>query len=165
MSYSRTTKNLELFASHMGKSSAQDVENYLGVKKGLVVFSDKHVSYGKYYKRKRVVNKVFKAKDHVSKTDKTVHNQTLNYYCGKLQRFLDCELKGVSTKYLQGYLNWFMSIENGKREASSVKSAVMENRVALDIFKQKEKEFQYFLKINGRNNYGKCRDRYYGKVA
>ncbi|MFM2392572.1 MAG: hypothetical protein RLZZ546_549, partial [Bacteroidota bacterium] len=52
-----------------------------------------------------------------------------------------------------------------KKEAVSLKDIVMENRVALDIFKQKEKEFAYFLRINGRNNYGECRDRYYGKVA
>jgi uncharacterized protein YehS (DUF1456 family) len=58
-----------------------------------------------------------------------------------------------------------MFIENAKKEAVSLKDIVMENRVALDIFKQKEKEFAYFLRINGRNNYGECRDRYYGKVA
>jgi transposase-like protein len=163
MAYSRSTGKLELFQSHMGKTSAQDVENYLGTKKSIVVYSDRHVSYKSYYKKRRVLHSTFKAKTKISKWNKAVHNQTLNYYSGALANFLDETLHGVSTKYLQGYLNWFMFIENCKKETVSVKNAVVENKVALDIFKQKEKEFQYFLRMNGRNNYGTFKDRYYGR--
>ena len=165
MSFSRSTGRLELFQSHMGKSTAQDVENYLGVKKSIVVYSDKHKSYKKYYKKRRILHRTFKAKNHVSKWNKAVHNQTLNYYSGALGNFLNDNLQGVSTKYLQCYLNWFMFIEYGKREARSIQKAVIDNKMALDIFKQKEKEFLYFLKINGRNIYGSFKDKYYGKTA
>jgi hypothetical protein len=165
MSYSRTTKKLELYQSHMSRSSAQHLDNYLGRNEGLLVYSDSHPSYVSYYKKENILNEIFLSTEHVSKNNKEVHNQTLNYYGRNLQHFVDNDLHGVSTKYLQGYLNWFMFIENAKKEAVSLKDAIMENRVALDIFKQKEKEFQYFLRINGRNNYGECRDRYYGKAA
>jgi transposase-like protein len=165
MVYSRTTGKLELFQSHMGKTTAQNVENYLGTKRNIVVYSDRHRSYKSYYKKRRVLHRTFKAKNRFALGNKGVHNQTLNYYSGALAEFLDNTLHGVSTKYLQGYLNWFMFIENGKKEDVSVRNVVVENRVALDIFKQKEKEFGYFLRMNGRNNYGECRDRYYGKVA
>ncbi len=168
MAYSRTTKKLELFQSHMGRSNSQDVENYLGAKKDIVVYSDKHRSYKKYCNEHGVIQKTFKSKDHVSKTNKEVHNQTINYHCKELHTFLNEDLRGVSTKYLQGYLNWYMFIHNvvkKSKKSNVLREVVMKNKVALDIFKQKEKEFQYFLRINGRNNYGTYRDRYYGKVA
>ena len=164
MTYSRGTKKLELYASHMGRSSARDVANYMEVNKGVVMLTDRHSAYSKYCKEKGVVQKSFISKDHVSKLDRTVHNQTVNHYTKRLKNFIDKELMGVSTKYLQGYLNWIMFIDNAKKESASIKEVVMENKVALDIFKQKEKEFQYFLKINGRNNYGTYNDRYYGKT-
>ncbi len=164
MSYSRTTKKVELYASHMGRSSARDVGNYMDVNKGVVMLTDGHPGYRKYCNQSGIVQKTFKSKEHVSKDDKSVHNQTVNYYTKRLKSFIDKELMGVSTKYLQGYLNWVMFIDNTKKETVSIKEAVMENKVALDIYKQKEKEFQYFLKINGRNNYGTYNDRYYGKI-
>lgn len=160
MIFSRTTKKLELHVSHMGRTSHQDVENYLGVKNGLVVYSDRHQAYRKYFKKSGVENGVFKSTDHVSLVDSKIHNQTLNYYCGRLGAFLDEDLRGVSTKYLQGYLNWFMFIENCKKESVLIQDSVVENKRAFDIFKQKEKEFSYFLRNNGRTNYGYCRERY-----
>ncbi|MFN8436414.1 MAG: IS1595 family transposase [Cytophagales bacterium] len=160
MSYSRTTKKLELFTSHIGRTAFKDVENYLGVKKGLVVYSDKHQAYKKYFNKSNVKHAVFKSENHVSLTDRNIHNQTINYFCGSLANFLDIDLKGVSTKYIQGYLNWFMFIQNNKNE-NNLKDSILTNKVALDIFKQKEKEFQYFLKINGRNNYGYFNDKYF----
>lgn len=168
MSYSRSSKKLELFASHMGRTTTQDVSNYLELKKDIVVYSDRHRSYRSYCVKRRVIQKTFKAKDHISKFDRTVHNQTINRYSGMLDNFLNDELRGVSTKYLQGYLNWFMLLQNVIKKSENVidlKSIVMSNRVALDIYKQKEKEFQYFLKQNGRNNYGTFNDKYYGNVA
>lgn len=165
MSYSRTSKKLDFYVSHMGRSNYIDVGNYLGMNKGLVVYSDKHGAYSRCCKARKIVHHVFTSKNHVSLKEKGVHNQTLNYYSRTLKNFLNEDLMGVSTKYLQGYLNWFMFIENCKREVMNVKEAVIENKVALDVFKQKEKEFQYFLKNNGRSNYGTYNDRYYGNVA
>jgi transposase-like protein len=162
MSYSRTTKKVELLQSHLGRTSSQDVENYLGVKKDVVVYSDKHQSYEKFFNDRNVVHASFKSSDHVSLTDKNVHNQYLNYVGGVLDRFLNDNLRGVSTKYIQGYLNWIMFVENNiKKESGKVDDIVLNNKSALNIFKQKEKEFLYFLKNNGRSNYGTFKDKYY----
>jgi transposase-like protein len=165
ISYSRTTKKLELYASHMGRTSSNDVENYLGTKKDLAVYSDKHNAYVKFYKDRDITSNVFKSSDHVSKTKKEVHNQNVNYFSGLIEREINDGMRGVSTKYLQGYLNWIMFVQNNIKHNVPVKEKVGENRVALDIFKQKEREFKYFLRNNGRNNYGTYNDRYYGKAA
>jgi transposase-like protein/IS1 family transposase len=163
MSYNRDTKQLELYASHMGRTSSQDVENYLGAKKDFkIVYTDKHKSYIKCFNDNNLPHESFKSSDHVSLKDNEVHNQTINHFSGKLKRFLEDDLKGASTKYLQGYLNWQMFLQNGIKSQIPVQKKVSENKVALEIFKQKEKEFQYFLRNNGRNNYGTYYDRYYG---
>lgn len=156
MTYSRTTQKLELFTSHMGRTKTQDVANYLDSKSEIVVYSDRHRSYQRYFRERQVLNRVFRSGDHVSLTDRRVHNQTLNAYSRGLHNFLNEDLKGVSTKYLQGYLNWFMLRGNSMKLVDLVGA----NKVALAIFKQKEKEFNYFLQHNGRTNYGHCRDRY-----
>jgi hypothetical protein len=149
----------------MGRTSSNDVENYLGTKKDLAVYSDKHNAYVKFYKDRDITSNVFKSSDHVSKTKKEVHNQNVNYFSGLIEREINDGMRGVSTKYLQGYLNWIMFVQNNIKHNVPVKEKVGENRVALDIFKQKEREFKYFLRNNGRNNYGTYNDRYYGKAA
>ena len=165
ISYSRTNKKLELLVSHMGRSKGEDINNYLGSKKELVIYSDKHPSYKKVFKDNGFDFQTFKSSDHILKTNNDVHNQTINYHCGNLQKILNDDLKGVSTKYLQGYLNWYMFIENTKNESSQIKETVIENKIGYDIFKQKEKEFKYFLRNNGRTDYGVFKDRYYKNVA
>ncbi len=162
MSYSRSTKKVELFQSHMGKTSMQDMENYLGSKKDYVPFSDKHQSYERYFLQRDLIYGNFKASDRVSPKDKRVHVQHLNYYSRVLDHFLNNDLRGVSTKYMQGYLNWIMFFENNiKRKSAKINESVINNKSALNIFKQKEKEFQYFLKNNGRSNYGTFKEKYY----
>lgn len=161
MTYSRTTKKLELFQSHIGKTKFTDVDNYLSSKKDLLVYSDMHKSYAKYYKQKSVLNARFRSSDHVSLVDPEVHNQTLNYYTGMIKDFINRDLHGVSTKYLQGYLNWIMFVENVLKERDvKIKDVITDNKVALDIYKQKDKEFQYFLKNNGHQSIGTYKEKY-----
>ena len=162
MAYSRATNKVELYESHMGRTSALDVANYLGVKKGLVIYSDKHQSYGKFYNDYNVPYKTFTSLNHINLEDNTIHNQHINQISGALGNFVNDQLRGVSTKYLQGYCNWQMFVQNGLKKEVKVKEVLIDNRLAFDIFKQKEREFKYFLRNNGRTDYGYYNDRYYG---
>ena len=162
-SYSRSTKKLELYTSHMGKTSANHVANYLGMKKEVIVYSDSHKSYGKFYRDNNVQHETFKASDHVSHTNKQVHNQNINRISGNLGTFINDQLRGVSTKYIQGYMNWMAFLNNNKKEDQvGIKEVLTKNKVALEVFKQKEREFKYFLRNNRRTDYGYYNDRYYG---
>jgi transposase-like protein len=58
MTYSRSSKKLELYVSHMGKTAWTDVDNYLNVKKNVVVYSDRHRSYKKYFRKRDVAWKI-----------------------------------------------------------------------------------------------------------
>jgi hypothetical protein len=72
---------------------------------GTILITDAHPSYKSFAKENPLlIHKTFIAKDHVSKTDKKVHVQTVNHTHIKLKDFLK-QFNGVSSKYLQNYLN------------------------------------------------------------
>ena len=74
---------------------------------GTLLITDSHVSYKKFAKENpNIKHKSFIAKDHVHKQDKNIHVQGVNNKHKKLRDFLD-PFNGVSSKYLQNYLNWF----------------------------------------------------------
>jgi len=75
--------------------------------KKTTLITDKHPSYKAFAKdHPEIKHKTVLAKDHVNPKDKTVHLQKVNNTHAQLRKFLH-PFNGVSTKYLQNYLNWF----------------------------------------------------------
>lgn len=71
------------------------------------LITDKHPSYRAFAKDNPTLkHKRLLAKDHVDKNDKTIHLQKINNTHKQLRDFLR-PFNGVSSKYLQNYLNWF----------------------------------------------------------
>ena len=74
---------------------------------GTTFLTDAHPSYKSFAKENPLINhKTFIAKDHVSEIDKKVHLQTVNHTHRELKDFLR-QFNGISSKYLQNYLNLF----------------------------------------------------------
>ena len=57
-----------------------------------------------------IKHKALLAKDHVDKNDSTIHLQKVNNVHAQLSKFLS-PFNGVSSKYLQNYLNWYAYID------------------------------------------------------
>lgn len=71
------------------------------------LITDKHPSYKLFARENQSIkHKTVLAKEHVSKTDKNIHLQHVNNKHSQLRDFL-IPFNGVSSKYLQNYLNWF----------------------------------------------------------
>jgi len=71
------------------------------------LITDKHPSYKSFAKEHIALkHKTVLAKDHVNKEDRKIHLQHVNNLHSQLRDFLK-PFKGVSSKYLQNYLNWF----------------------------------------------------------
>lgn len=69
--------------------------------------TDGHRSYKKFAKHNgELKHKTIIAKQHVSNEDTNTHLQNVNNTHGQLRKFL-LPFNGVSSKYLQNYLNWF----------------------------------------------------------
>ena len=74
---------------------------------GTILITDKHPSYKAFAKDNPTIkHKALMAKDHVDRDDKTVHLQMVNNVHAQLRTFLR-PFNGVSSKYLQNYLNWY----------------------------------------------------------
>ena len=72
-----------------------------------ILITDKHRSYKAFAKdNPGITHKALLAKDHVDKTDKSIHLQKVNNVHYQLRTFLR-PFNGVSSKYLQNYLNWY----------------------------------------------------------
>lgn len=88
---------------------------------GTTLLTDAHPSYKSFAKENPLINhKTFIAKDHVSKTDKKVHVQTVNHTHRELKDFLR-QFNGVSSKYLQNYLNLFAYADKLRESKHTIK--------------------------------------------
>lgn len=89
--------------------TSKNLKQTIGKKidKNVTLITDKHPSYIPFAKSKKgLTHKTIKATEHVNKDDKKVNLQKVNNQHKNLRDFLT-RFNGVSSKYLQNYLNWF----------------------------------------------------------
>ena len=106
------------------------------------LITDKHPSYKAYAKdNPNLKHKRLLAKDHVDKNDKTIHLQKVNNEHKQLRGFLK-PFNGVSSKYLQNYLNWYAYVGKLQNSKTTLKQWFVAVLVAdqsyylFELFKQ-----------------------------
>lgn len=88
---------------------------------GSTLITDSHPSYRFFAKENpTITHKTFIAKDHVNKEDKKIHVQTVNNTHKELKAFLK-PYNGVSSKYLQNYLNLFAYADKLRTSKHTIK--------------------------------------------
>lgn len=102
-------QELDLKVSTMGRITRKDIENAIGnrIGKETILCTDSHVSYKSFALSKKLEHHTIKAslKEYVK--EKVYHVQTVNSLDSRLKPWINLHFKGVATKYLQNYLNWF----------------------------------------------------------
>ena len=111
---------------------------------GTTLITDKHYSYLSYTNdNENITHKRLLAKDHVDKRNKNVHLQNVNNVHSQVRDFIR-PFNGVSSKYLQNYLNWYAyqdKIRNSKTTLKMWFVAILlsSNAYAIyELFKQNE---------------------------
>lgn len=95
-----------------------------------ILITDKHPSYKAYGKtQEQITHKTVKANEHVNRSDKNVHLQTVNQTHAQLRKFIG-KFNGVSTKYLQNYLNWYAYQGKIQESKSVIKTWVLTGMLA-----------------------------------
>ena len=127
----------------IGRIDANSVENTIGVliKPENVLCSDSHPSIIKWAKEKEVEHHRFTASKHIK--DKCYHVQHLNSMDNRYERWIK-PFYGVSTKYLSGYLNWFVFLQKVKNSSSQVvdiAEAMIKNVMAINTYKSIEENY------------------------
>jgi len=119
-------RSLKMTLSTMGRITKSDiVESFqTPLKSQAILCSDGHVSYKGYSKDHHLKHVVLRAdlKQFVKKG--VYHIQHVNELHNRLKKWIDGTFWGVSTKYLQNYLNWFYLREKLKSENITVEKVV-----------------------------------------
>ena len=98
-----------------GRISKQALDRVLGskVNENTILCTDSHRSYTAFAKSKQLDHhKILVSKGQYVK-DKVYHVQHVNSDVQRLRKWMD-RFNGVSTKYLQNYLDWFLILERIK---------------------------------------------------
>lgn len=107
------------------------------IAKGATLITDKHSSYAAFIKdNKGIKHKQLLAKEHVDRKDKSIHLQKVNNVHSQVRGFIK-PFNGVSSKYLQNYLNWYAykdSIRNSKTTLKMWLVAILFSDKAYEIF-------------------------------
>jgi transposase-like protein len=103
------------------------------------LITDKHPSYKLFVKENQSIkHRTVLAKDHVNKQDKNIHLQHVNNTHSQLRTFLR-PFNGVSSKYLQNYLNWFAYANKLSGTKATIKLwffAILASSQAYELFWQ-----------------------------
>lgn len=101
------------------------------------LITDKHPSYKKFSKANpALTHRSVLAKDHVDKQNRNIHLQSVNNTHTQLRTFLR-PFNGVSSKYLQNYLNWFAYKDKMSGTTSTIKQwliAILTSPLAYQLF-------------------------------
>jgi transposase-like protein len=122
-------KSMKMTVSTMGRISKADIKESFQnpLPETSTLCSDGHVSYKGYSIDNNLNHVVLRSdlKQHVK--NGVYHIQHVNEIHNRLKKWLDSTFWGVSTKYLQSYLNWFFLCEKLKNEAMTVDKVVLES--------------------------------------
>ena len=104
-----------------GRISKKDLDRVFEdrIEKGTILCTDSHRSYTAFARSKELNHQKIKANKGQYVKDQVFHVQNVNNLSKRLKDWL-YQFNGVSTKYLQNYLNWFLVLEKLKESTKKV---------------------------------------------
>ena len=136
--------------TNMGRISADELN--VAVKDRItqrtILCSDGHNSYKALAKKQHIEHHILNAsKDERVKGD--YHIQHINSLHSRMKNFFNYQLRGVSTKYLQKYLNWQKIKDQFKNTTQWIKTMLtisLQKADAIKIFKNIENDYRKIYK-------------------
>ena len=140
----------------IGRISKADIQRKVGGKMNpsCILVSDKHQSIASFAKAEGIQHKRFISAKHTAGND--YHVQNVNNMATRIKNVVNHQLRGVSTKYLQNYSNWFGKIEEIKNQTNGireVKKTLLKDKEAWDKFTRSEKNYKKFIKGHSERTY------------
>ncbi len=124
----------------LGRITKKDITKAIGNKidQQTVLCTDGHVSYKGFAIDNKLEHHVFKA-NLKQFTKGNLHIQNINSLHSRLKKWINADFYGVSTKYLQNYLNWFRCKEKFKNRDYMLKMI----ELSLDNAKSRAEYLKY----------------------
>lgn len=147
---------MDLTVACIGRIKKMDIQKAIGKKvtKQTILCSDSHVSYKGFAIDKKIEHHAIRANLKQFVKQKIYHVQHVNSIDSRMKKWLGYRFMGVSTKYLQKYMNWFILKEKLKGSANAREEFArhsLENGDAWRSFKAVPKEFKKLVQLSTRN--------------
>jgi hypothetical protein len=132
----------------LGRLKKEDIEKSIGerISEKTILCSDSHVSYKGFAIDKSIEHHAIRADLKQYVKDGIYHVQHVNSMHNRLKKWINEQFWGVSTKYLQQYLNWFRAKEMLRYKKQPMSQLIQQT--AIDI-----KTYARYCQIN--ENYNK----------
>ncbi|MBL4940022.1 MAG: IS1595 family transposase [Lutibacter sp.] len=143
-------KHLDLTVVTKGRLKKINIEQAIGSKvtKQTILCTDGHVSYKGFAKDKMLEHHPLRADLKQFIKNGVYHIQHVNSTHNRLKKWIDNTFWGVSTKYLQQYLNWYKvkeTLKNNKFITKSFAEKTVEDINALLKYRNIEIEYQKLI--------------------
>jgi len=143
---------LDISVVRIGRLKKSDIERKVGGKfcSNSILVSDKHRSIASFAKAEGIEHISFKASEHTAGGD--YHVQTINNMAERLKTIVNRNLRGVSTKYLQSYANWF-ALTQEKKSSIDFEKALLKNSDAWELYTNMEAIYKRFIEKLSQRTY------------
>ena len=145
-----------LSVARLGRIKKTDIEKAIGerISQETILCSDSHVSYKGFAIDNKIEHHAIRAdlKQHVKQ--KIYHVQHVNAIDSRLKKWIEYQFVGVSTKYLQKYLNWFKTkekLKNSKEFLKDFTNKSLEDISAHDRYLMINQGYNELLKLATQN--------------
>ncbi|MGC9332102.1 MAG: IS1595 family transposase [Bacteroidales bacterium] len=140
--------NKDLSVVRIGRLKKSDIERKVGGQfvRGSTLISDKHRSISSFAKAEGLTHVSFLSKKHTAGGD--YHIQKVNNIATRLKTIVNHQLRGVSTKYLQCYANWFAFLERNKNHVdcnNNLDQALTNNNQTWNQYTNMEDIYKRFI--------------------
>ena len=138
----------DLSLVRIGRIKKSDIQRKISGKlaKNCILVSDKHRSISSFAKSEGVEHISFISSDHTAGGE--FHVQNVNNMASRLKHIINHSLRGVSTKYLQSYANWF-KLNQGK----DIDKEISNNKDASTVHQNREGIYKRFIENFSRRTY------------
>lgn len=147
---------IDMTVARIGRIKKIDIQNAIGERTSTqtILCSDSHVSYKGFAIDKKIEHHAIRAdlKQYVKK--KIYHVQHVNSIDSRMKKWIENRFMGVSTKYLQKYMNWFRYKEMLKGTPNYIEeftSQSLENMNAWSTFKAIPSDFEKLVRLSTPN--------------
>jgi len=148
--------NKDFSVAKIGRISKSDLERRVGGKfnESCTLVSDKHRSISAFAKSENIKHINFKSSKHTAGGE--FHIQTVNNLATRMKTIINHQLRGVSTKYLQNYSNWFALKEEMKLDDNKIlrlREKMEQNKKAWGIYTNIEGYYKDFIENLSERTY------------
>ena len=148
--------NKDFSVAKIGRITKSDIERKLGGKFGptCTLVSDKHRSISSFAKTANIKHFSFKSSQHTAGGE--YHVQNVNNLANRIKTVINHNLRGVSTKYLQNYSNWFalqQKTNSDEKAENIVRQKMGDNKKAWGTFTNIETYYKQFIENQSERTY------------